>query len=214
MLKYVLGGVAVLLAAAVGLVAMQPDTYVVSRSATVHASPEVVYDQLDDFPTWLSWSPWSDLDPDQTVTYEGPEQGVGAAYTWEGNEDVGKGRMEVLEAEPGQKVVWDLEFIEPFASTAVTRIDLAAADDGATEVTWTMTGDNDFMGKLMGLLMDMDAMIGKDFERGLSRLDGVAKAAQDEADAAAAAAAEAAALAEAEAAAAAEAALGDEVAAE
>lgn len=206
MLKYVLGGVAVLLVAGLGLVSVQPDTYEVTRSATVHASPDVVYDQLDDFPTWLSWSPWQDLDPDQTVTFEGPEQGVGAAYTWEGNEDVGRGRMEVLEAKPGKGVVWDLRFIEPFESTAVTRIDLAPGDDGTTEVTWSMTGDNDFMGKLVGLMMDMDAMIGKDFERGLSRLDEVAKAAQAAADAAAAKAAEeaaqaaqAAALAEAEA---------------
>lgn len=163
-------GVLVLFLIYVGL---QPADFEITRSRTIAAPPAVVYDHLDDFKTWLTWNPWQGLDPAQTVEIGGPETGVGAWYTWAGNEDVGRGRMEVVEAVPGEKITWDLAFIEPFEAKNLTSITLAPAD-GGTQVTWSMTGANGFMGKLMSQFIDMDAMVGADFERGLSSLDALA----------------------------------------
>lgn len=175
MIKYIVGGLVGLVVAFVVVVAMQPSEMRVERNGLVGASPEVVYGLLDDFPSWNSWQPWHHLDTNQKLTFEGPESGVGAAYTWEGNEDVGKGRMEITEAVPGERVVWDLHFLVPFEARNVTEIKLAPEGEG-TRVTWTMYGINNFAAKAAGLFMDMDATIGGAFERGLGNLDTVAKA--------------------------------------
>lgn len=194
--------VLVALVAVVGLfvavVLMQSGELRVERSAHVAAPPDVVFDQLDDFVAWQRWNPWQDLDPGQKTELGGPESGVGAWYTWEGNDDVGKGRMEILSATAPERVVWDLRFESPWEAHNTTAISVEPDGEGSS-VTWTMTGDLDFMGKAMGLIMDMDAMVGPDFERGLQRLDEVARA---EVERRAAEAAAAAAAAEAEAAAA------------
>lgn len=100
----------------------------------------------------------------------GPETGKGAWYTWSGNDDVGQGRMEVLEAVPNEKVVWDLQFIKPFEARNTTAITLAPDGDG-TRVTWSMTGTNGFVAKLFGVFIDMDAMVGADFDKGLLALE-------------------------------------------
>ena len=177
MLKKVAIVVVFLLAGLAAFVGARPAEYRVERAARVGAPPAVVYDLLDDFVAWQTWSPWQKLDPAQKTTLEGPASGVGAAYTWEGNDDVGKGRMEIVAAEPPRRVAYDLRFIEPFASTSSTEIVIEADGDGS-QVRWVMTGTNDFMGKAMSVFMDMDAMIGADFERGLANLDAAARAAR------------------------------------
>lgn len=173
--------------------------YVVSRSATIQASPEVIYDHLDDFTTWALWNPWDPLDPEMKKTLEGPESGVGAAYTWEGNDKVGVGKMTITAVEPGKRVDYRVVFKVPFESTSTTSLVVEPGADGS-KVTWTMEGDLDFMGKLFMGVDGMDTQIGPDFERGLTNLTKVAAEAQAkqdeakrlEAEAAAAAAAAAA----------------------
>jgi hypothetical protein len=180
-----------------GVVAMRPATYTVTRTATLAASPEVVFPYTNDFHKWLEWSPWDKMEPTQQRMHSGPAAGVGAVYEWSGKE-VGKGRMTLTESVPAQKVAIKLEFIEPFASTNSTVFTLAPAA-GGTQVTWTMVGNNNFVGKAFGMFMDFDAMIGKDFEAGLASLKTLAEADQkkaDEAKQAAEAAAAAAAPAE------------------
>jgi hypothetical protein len=203
----ILGGIIGVLVAGlvvvVGVAAMQPADFRIERSAVVHAPPDVVYDMMDDFTSWSKWSPWDELDPKMTRTMFGPESGVGAGYSWAGNSDVGKGKMEIVVAEPGVTIKHRLEFIEPFAAVNDVSLDITAVDEGS-KVSWVMTGKNDLMGKVFGLFMNMDEMVGKDFEKGLAKLDQVAT---EEAARRAEEAAKAAALAEAEAAAAAAAAL-------
>lgn len=197
MVKKIMVALAALLALTLGVASMQPDTYHVERSLVVAASPEVVFPYVNDFKKFREWNPWDRLDPNIVITYEGPESGVGHSYTWAGNKDVGKGKMTFTESVPNERTVADLNFIEPFESNAVTTWTLTAEGEG-TKVTWGMDGTNNLMSKVMSLTMNMDQMIGADFEKGLGFLKEVteveAKRRADEA-AAAAAAAEAAAAA-------------------
>ncbi|MCG5056139.1 MAG: SRPBCC family protein [Myxococcales bacterium] len=188
--------------------ATQPGTYHVERSADIEAPAAIVFAELDDFHNWQAWSPWEKMDPAMKKTFEGPAGQVGSSYAWEGNKDVGKGRMSVTAVEAPRRIEYKLEFIEPFAAVASNRFSLAG--ETTQKVTWSMDGDKSFPAKVMGIFMDMDAAIGKDFEAGLLALKSVsetkAKAAAEEAartqaEAEAAAQAEAAAAAEAEAAA-------------
>jgi uncharacterized protein YndB with AHSA1/START domain len=156
-------------------VATRPATYHIERSATIAAPPSMVYAHVENVRMWEAWSPWEELDPEMEKTYEGPESGVGAGYAWAGNDQVGVGRAIIIEAEPNEKVVSDLEFIKPWESKSVTTYALAPAESG-TRITWSMDGSNDFMGKAMSIFMNMDQMIGADFEKGLASLKKIAEA--------------------------------------
>jgi len=173
MLKKVLLAIVVLVAVAVvgvGAAALrQPDTYVVERSIAMAVPPEAVYQQVADFKAWDHWSPWAKLDPAMKTEFGGTQGVPGATYSWVGNDKVGEGRMTITEVTPPARVAIKLEFLKPFASVADTAFTLAPQGAG-TRVTWTMAGKNDFLGKVMCVFMDMDKMIGKDFEKGLAQL--------------------------------------------
>ena len=178
-MKRVLVSILVLLVVCVlvvlGLAMSQPGHYRVERRATVGAPPESVFARVNDFRRWPEWSPWEKLDPAMQKTYEGPETGVGSSYAWSGNADVGRGKMTITESEPPSRVGIRLEFLAPMAAVSQTEFAFAPAT-GGTDVTWTMNGTNNFMAKLFTVFMDMDAMIGKDFEAGLAALDSVSSA--------------------------------------
>jgi uncharacterized protein YndB with AHSA1/START domain len=145
------------------------DTYTVERSTTVAADPQRVYEQLIDFHKWVNWSPWEDLDPTQQRTYSGADSGPGAAYAWSGNRKVGRGRMEILDATPASDVRVAVNFEKPFKSENTAVFTLRPEASG-THVTWTMTGPQSTVTKLMGMFTSMDKLVGKDFEKGLARL--------------------------------------------
>jgi len=172
----------VLLVLAIGIggfavfVATRPDSYKVERTAKIEAPADVVFAQLDNFKAWSEWSPWDKLDPNMKKTFEGPAQGVGASYSWQGNDKVGKGKMTVTEVTPPTAIAYRLEFIEPFASVAQTRFSVKPEGDKAAAVTWAMEGKNNFIGKAFGVFMDMDKMIGKDFDKGLGSLKTIVEA--------------------------------------
>ena len=177
MLVKILVGLAVVVAGLAVVIALQPSTYRVSRSAAVAAEPAVVFDQVNDFHNWNAWSPWAKLDPAIVETHEGPASGTGAVYRWTGDKKVGEGNMTILESRPASRVRIRLEFIKPFASVADTAFDFAPAGVGTT-VTWTMSGENDFLSKAFCLFMGgMDKMIGPDFEKGLAQLKALSESA-------------------------------------
>lgn len=153
---------------------LQPDTTHVERSATFAAAPADVFPYADDLDGWQKWSPWRDLDPHEKITFSDTRAGVGAWYTWEG-EATGAGKMTVVESVPDERVRYDLRFTAPFESRADVVIALAPEGEG-TRVTWAFDSENNFMSKLFGLFMDMDAMLGKDFEKGLATLQPLAEA--------------------------------------
>jgi len=148
----------------------QPDSYTVERTGIIAAPPPVVYAQLIDFRNWDQFNPWRDLDTNMVLTFTGPEHGVGAQYHWVGNSNAGKGSMTISEARPHEQVKVDLHFIEPFEGHAVTEYLLAPAD-GGTVLTQRMTGEHNFLSRIMCLFTSMDKAIGPMFEVGLERMN-------------------------------------------
>jgi uncharacterized protein YndB with AHSA1/START domain len=171
-LYYILGGLAALIVLVAIIAALQPTQFAITRSATMNAPPARVFDQVNDFRKWEAWSPWEKLDPNLQRTYGGAPAGVGANYRWLGNKKVGEGEMTITESRAPELIRLDLHFIKPFNATNVTEFKFQPAA-GGTNMTWTMTGERNFMFKLMGLMMNMDKMIGADFERGLANIKAV-----------------------------------------
>jgi uncharacterized protein YndB with AHSA1/START domain len=147
------------------------NTYEVTRSIEIAAPPARVFEAIIDFHRWTEWSPWEGLDPNMQRTYTGPDAGVGAVYEWEGSRKVGKGRMEIVDAEAPSTVGIELDFLKPFKSHNHTRFVLGGVGD-ATTVTWSMRGPKTFMTKVMGIFTSMDKLVGRDFEKGLAQLKG------------------------------------------
>jgi hypothetical protein len=169
-------GIAVAVVALVVFVSMQPATFAVERSLTMQAPPDVVYGLVDDFHAWENWSPWAKLDPNMKTSYEGPASGEGASYSWDGSKEVGKGRMTITGQTPAKSVDIKLEFMAPFQAENHTLFTFAPTADG-TNVTWHMDGTNSFATKALHLVVDMDKMVGKDFEKGLASMKTLAEAA-------------------------------------
>lgn len=151
---------------------MAQGSYVVERSTTIAADPQQVWDQVTDFHRWVSWSPWEGLDPDIHRTYSGPDSGTGASYAWAGNRKAGTGKMEITGADPG-RVTIDLRFDKPYKQSSVTEFVISPQGPSSTNLTWSMTGPQTVMIKIMGVFSSMDSLIGKDFERGLAQLKSV-----------------------------------------
>jgi Polyketide cyclase / dehydrase and lipid transport len=159
------------------VVAMQPAHYTVERSTTINAPAPAVFAQVNDFHKWEAWSPWAKMDPNMKTTYSGPPAGNGAVYSWAGNKDVGEGRMTITESRPSDLIKIKLEFIKPFAATNATDFTFTPQGN-ATNVKWTMTGEKNFITKAFTMFMNMDKMVGDDFEKGLLQMKLVAEAAK------------------------------------
>ncbi|HYV66579.1 MAG TPA: SRPBCC family protein [Myxococcales bacterium] len=175
MLKKLLVAVVIVVTIFAVFVATRPASYRVSRSAAIAAPPLSIYPLVADFHQWDKWSPWAKLDPAMKTAYAGPVAAPGSSYSWSGNDKVGEGKMTIVEAKPGERLRLRLEFLKPFASTSATEFSFSPKA-GGTETSWTMEGHNDFLGKAFGVFMDMDKMIGNDFEKGLKQLKAVAEA--------------------------------------
>jgi hypothetical protein len=162
----------ILPAASIVLVATAcgPDVSKVERSATCTATAADVYPHLVDLKGFYEWSPWSQLDPDSKVTFSDKTDVVGATYEWKGNDEVGHGKMTIMELVPNEKVVHKLEFFEPWEGVSESSLHMKTAGESVT-VTWKYSQDNDFMGKVMTTFMDMDEMLGPDYEKGLKQLE-------------------------------------------
>jgi hypothetical protein len=158
------------------VVAMQPADFKITRSATMNASPDKIFEQVNDFHKWDAWSPWAKIDPAMKTTYSGPPSGTGAAYAWVGNDQVGEGNMAITASHPNEHIAIDLEFIRPFAAKNITEFTLKPEGD-KTSVTWTMTGKNNFVAKAFNLVMNMDKLVGADFEKGLAQMKAITEAA-------------------------------------
>ena len=171
-MKIILIGLAALVAVFLAIVALQPSEFRIERSATMRAPAAAPYAQVNDFQKWRDWSPWEKVDPQLKRTYEGPQAGAGARYAWVGNKDVGEGRMTIVESKPGELVRIKLEFFKPFAAVNDAQFSFKPAGD-ATAVTWTMTGQNNFLAKAICLFVDMDRMVGGMFEQGLAQMKAV-----------------------------------------
>jgi uncharacterized protein YndB with AHSA1/START domain len=154
--------------------ATKPDIFRVERSATIKAPPDRIFAMINDLRGWGAWSPYEKKDPDMKRTFSGPPSGKGAVYAWDGDRNVGQGRMEIVETTAPSKVVIKLDFIRPFEAHNTAEFTMQPEAD-ATRVTWAMHGPNLFIGKVIGTFLDMDKMVGKDFEDGLVNLKALAE---------------------------------------
>ncbi len=172
MLVKILIGVVVVIAALAVYVAFQPGEFSVSRSASFAAPAPAVFAQVNELKKWEAWSPWQKKDPQAKNTYAGPGAGTGASMSWAGNKDVGEGRMTIVESSPHALVRFKLEFFKPFAATNSAEFSFKE-EGGRTALTWSMRGQNNFIGKAMCLVFDMDKMVGGDFEAGLAGIKSI-----------------------------------------
>jgi hypothetical protein len=176
MLKKILIALVVIVIVFVVVVAMRPADFRITRKTTIAAPAEIIFQNVNDLHKWDAWSPWAKLDPAMKQTHEGTPAGVGAIYSWDGNKEVGAGRMTITESRTNEVIRIKLEFLKPFA--AVNDTEFTFKQDGdQTAVTWTMSGKNNFMSKAFCMFMDMDKMVGGDFEKGLASLKTIAEAA-------------------------------------
>ena len=161
--------VAIAIAAVLILAATKPGTLRVQRSVSIKAPAETIFPLIHDFQQWRSWSPYENKDRAMKRTYSGAERGKGAVYAWDGDKNVGSGRMEILEASAPQKIVIKLDFFTPFEGHNTAEFTMLPQGDG-THVTWVMYGPARFVTKLIQVFMNLDNMIGRDFEAGLANL--------------------------------------------
>ncbi len=172
MIKKILIGLAAALTVFAIVVAYQPAAFEIVRTARIGAPPATVFSEVNDFHQWDAWSPWAKIDPAMRQTHAGPSSGRGAVYSWAGNREVGEGRMTITESKPTELVRIQLEFIKPFAATNLA--DFTFTPEGTqTAVTWRMTGEKNYLSKAVFMFIDMDAMLGRDFEKGLASLKAV-----------------------------------------
>ena len=163
-----------LVAALAGFIAFQPSEFLITRTRMLAAPPELVHAYVNDFHKWAEWSPWEKLDPAMKREYSGAEAGAGAGYHWVGNDQVGEGRMTITESQPPERITIRLEFLKPFPATNTADFYVDKSGLG-TEVTWAMSGHNNFVAKAFGLFMNMDKLVGGDFEKGLAALKSVSE---------------------------------------
>jgi hypothetical protein len=176
MLPIILGAVEAIVVVFIVVAATRPSELRITRSARISAAPSAVFAQVNDFHKWTAWSPWEKLDPDLKRTYEGALAGTGAVYSWSGNKKVGEGRMTLTESRPSDLIRLKLEFLKPFKATNATEFTFKP-EGNQTFVTWDMTGKNNFMAKAFCLCMNMDKMVGGDFEKGLANMKSVVETA-------------------------------------
>jgi uncharacterized protein YndB with AHSA1/START domain len=164
----------VAVAAVLAYAATKPPTFRVQRTATINAPPEKIFALINDLRGWGAWSPYEKKDPTMKRAFRGQESGKGAVYEWDGDKNVGKGRMEITDVSPPSKIVIKLDFLRPFEAHNTASFTMEPKGQ-STQVTWAMDGPNLFIGKVMSVFIDMDKMIGKDFEEGLGNLKRLAE---------------------------------------
>lgn len=166
--------IAVLIAAVLIFAATRPDAFKVERAITIKAPPEKIFALINDFHQWEAWSPWEKIDPAVKRVYSGAASGQGAVYEWSGNNEVGQGRMEIIESSPPSKLVIKINFLKPFAAQNTVEFTLVPQGD-SIRVTQAMFGPSPYISKLMGVFFSIEKMVGQKYEEGLSSLKAIAE---------------------------------------
>ena len=174
MFKAIAVAVVALLAALLIYASTKPDTFRVERSTRIKAPPEKIFVLINDLNRWGAWSPYEKKDPAMKRTLSGAASGKGAVYEWEGNKEIGKGRMEITESSPNSEVILRLDFVKPYEAHNICEFTLKPQGE-TTNVKWEMHGPALFVTKLMQVFFNMDNMVGKDFEAGLANLKAIAE---------------------------------------
>ncbi|BAU73139.1 SRPBCC family protein [Metapseudomonas furukawaii] len=174
MFKASLAIIVVAILGVLGYAAISPDHFRIERTASIAAPPEKVFPLINDFQQWPAWSPWEKIDPTLKRSYSGPQAGVGAVYAWQGNNEVGTGRMEITGSQPASRVEIKLDFQMPFEAHNTAEFTLSP-ENGGTRVTWAMYGPSPYTHRLMQVFFDMDDLVGSRFDQGLANLKAAAE---------------------------------------
>lgn len=173
MITKILIGLGGVIALVLIVAATRPADFRVERSAVLSSSPAVLFEHVNDHRKFAVWNPFMQLDPNVKNTYSGPDCGVGAVCSWEGNSDVGAGTCTIVESKPGELVRCRMDWRRPMEGTSM--VDFTFKPEGANaRVTWAMYGKNNFMGKVVSLFVDCETICGPQFEKGLANLGAVA----------------------------------------
>lgn len=175
-LKIILAVLLLAIAGVCFLASKMPDDYRYSRSATMNASPDEIFVQVNNLQNWNNWSPWAKLDPNAKMTYEGPNEGNGAIMRWAGNMNVGEGSLTITSNRPGKLVQYQLDFLKPMKGTAKSEMTFEQAPENQTYVTWSMYGTSTFFEKVIGIVMNCEKMMNEQFDEGLANLKAVVEA--------------------------------------
>jgi uncharacterized protein YndB with AHSA1/START domain len=175
MLKILLGLV-VLIVIFLLVVVTRPADFRVARSATIAAPPAALFSQVNDHRKFAVWNPFLKRDPNVKNAYSGPESGVGAVCSWDGNKEIGAGSATITESKPNELVRLRMDWKRPMEGVATVDFTFKPEGDN-TVVTWAMYGKNNFMGKLASLFIDCEKMVGPQFDQGLAELGKVVTAA-------------------------------------
>jgi hypothetical protein len=174
MVKKLLIAIVVLVAGFAGYVAMQPPEGRVARSVTIAAPPAAIFPHVNELKAWDAWSPWAKLDPNAKTTLAGPPSGNGAVFGWSGNDDIGEGKMTIVESRPTELIKIRTDFTKPFTGTSNTDFTFKPEGD-KTLVTWEMRSQQSFLIRAMCIIFNGDKIIGDQFEKGLANLKAVAE---------------------------------------
>ncbi len=174
MFKIIGIAIVVLIVALLVYAMTKPDSFRIERSANINAPPEKIFPFINDFHNWVAWSPWEKIDPALKRAYSGTTSGKGAVYEWEGNNQVGQGRMEISDTSPPSHLLIKLDFLKPFEAHNTAEFTLNGAGQ-STNVTWAMYGPQPFLAKVMSLFLSMDPWLDRQFETGLANLKTVAE---------------------------------------
>ena len=174
MLKIIGLAVVALIVVLLVYAAMKPDTFRIQRTATINAPADKIFPFINDFHNWTAWSPWEKMDPALKRTHSGTTSGKGAVYEWEGNNQVGQGRMEISDTSPPSHLLIKLDFLKPFEAHNTAEFTLNGGGP-STNVTWAMYGPQPYLAKVMSLFFSMDTMVGGQFEQGLANLKSIAE---------------------------------------
>lgn len=173
MVGYLVSFILVFLIGLAVFVLTRPDAFQIARTGKIDAPPHVVFPIINDLRQWNRWSPFDKYDPNMKKTYEGPASGPGAQYAWSGNDRAGEGRMAITDIKLNERVAMDLEFTRPFKATNKVNFVIEPAGTGSN-VSWIMDGKNNLFMKFFSLIMNMNKVVGKEFEEGLANLNRVA----------------------------------------
>ena len=174
MIKKILMAIVILVVVVLGYAATKPDTFNIERSTNIKAPPEKIFGYLNDFKKATEWVPFDKKDPAMKRQYSGAPSGKGAVYEFQGNRDVGVGRIEIVESTPSRKVTLQLDMREPFVGRNIVDYVLEPSGD-TTKMTWTMRGSMPYIAKVVSIFCNMESLLGKDFEAGLATLKTLAE---------------------------------------
>lgn len=161
---------AVILVGVLVYAAILPSQMFVEREIQISASPDVIFPYINNSKKANDWMPWKDSDTQMTMTYSGPDDGVGSKSTWQSQGQMGTGEALVVESVHNQQVKTKLTYVKPFTMEQLAEISLTPVDSKATRVKWNVRGEKSYMFRLIGIFLNCDKMIGAEFEKGLNNL--------------------------------------------